>query len=148
MHKVYKSYKKVISKLETMNSVSWFLMDAAWMNNAMFLAGILAVITVTSNLLALYNRFKWVKSLGEEREWIFTKTEWDQASREDKENVTSIFIDMAIFFWITMSILWMFELPGKNVTFVIGLMFVIASSVISKMNGSSWTTPFTRFRRK
>lgn len=130
MKRVYKSYIGTSSKL------------------SIYEAGVLAVFAVVSNLLALHNRLKWIKSLGEEKEWIFTKSEWDQASREDRENVTSIFIDLAILFWIFMSILWMFELPGANTTFIIGLMFIIASSVISKMNGSSWNTPFTRFRRK
>lgn len=146
--KVYKSYKAIISGLETSNSVCWFLMDAAWMNNMMIAATVLAGLTILSNLLTLYNRFKWLKSLGDDDAWIFTKEEWFQATREDRENVTSIFIDIAIFFWIGMNILWMLELPGMNIFLAIGAVFIVTSSIISKRNGSSWSTPFTRFRRK
>jgi hypothetical protein len=111
--------------LDTINSVSWFLMDAFWMLAVPAAAYPLILPTVVSGLLLLYV--------------------------EKRRSVT--FINVAINCWIWMNVAWMIgDLSGdrpyllaSRCLFVAGLL-AIAGAVASTRNVSETFSHFRRFR--
>jgi hypothetical protein len=113
--------------LDTLNSVSWFLMDASWMLQTEQLSLLMIIPTILSGLFLCYIEKRRTHSL----------------------------INIAILCWICMNISWMFsevlELPiylsvAKGL-FVAGCSF-IAIAIITSENISDTFSHFRRFRIK
>lgn len=119
----------LISKdlLDSMNSVSWFLMDASWMLQVEELSLFMILPTVLSGLFLCYI----------------------------ERRKTHTLINIAILSWICMNISWMFsevrEIPefllAAKVLFVTGCFFVILA-LFNSENISETFSHFKRFRIK
>ena len=119
----------ILSKdvLDTMNSFSWFLMDAAWMLQAREISMAMIVPTVISGVLLCFI---------EKRKALMS-------------------INIAILCWICMNISWMFsDLFTQNhylliakTFFGLGILFIVTAIVTSK-NISDTFSHFKRFRIK
>jgi hypothetical protein len=104
--------------LDTLNSISWFLMDAFWMLEKTSFGKIFVLPTIVSGLLLLYI---------EKRRTVF----W---------------INLAINSWIWMNTFWMFErLPLARVSFGFGLLCVFAAILEAKSLRETFSH-FRRFR--
>ncbi len=113
--------------LDTMNSFSWFLMDASWMLQAREISMMMILPTVLSGLLLCFI--------------------------EKRRSLT--FINIAILSWICMNVSWMFSdifdgdyylLIAKSF-FGIGIFFIIIALATSE-NISDTFSHFKRFRIK
>ncbi len=113
--------------LDTINSVSWFLLDASWMLEVKEISYLMIIPTIISALILCYI---------EKRTHI-------------------LLINLAILAWILMNIAWMFsemyELPhyfmAAKAFFILGLIFIIGAIVKSK-NINETFSHFKRFRLK
>ena len=113
--------------LDTMNSFSWFLMDAAWMLQAREVSMAMILPTVISGVLLCFI---------EKRKAL-------------------VFINIAILCWICMNISWMFsDLFTQNhyliiakTFFGLGILFIIIAVATSE-NISDTFSHFKRFRMK
>jgi hypothetical protein len=104
--------------LDTLNSMSWFMMDAFWMLEKTSLGKIFVLPTILSGLLLLYI---------EKRRTVF----W---------------INLAINSWIWMNTFWMFEkLDWARGAFVFGLLCVGAALLEAKSLRETFSH-FRRFR--
>jgi hypothetical protein len=111
--------------LDTINSMTWFMMDAFWMLGATHVAGFFILPTILSGLFLLYI---------ERRRTVF-------------------YINLAINCWIFMNTMWMLSefsqnsnwLVGSRVAFVAGLGF-IAMAVRSSDDLRETFSHFRRFR--
>jgi hypothetical protein len=112
--------------LDTVNSFSWFLMDAAWMIDMPTIAKIMAPIVLMSAIALTY--------------------------LDKRRNV--MFINMAIVFWILMNISWMAaELLLQEqlhfyskIFFAFGLTSITAALIVSP-NVKETFSHFRRFRK-
>lgn len=109
--------------LDTVNSASWFLMDASWMLQAEKISVMMIVPTVVTGLCLVYI--------------------------EKRKTVT--LINLAILSWICMNVSWMFsevlEIPfyltvAKSL-FGLGLAFILGAVLVS----GSLTETFSHFKR-
>lgn len=109
--------------LDTVNSASWFLMDASWMLQAEKISVMMIVPTVVTGLCLVYI--------------------------EKRKTVT--LINLAILTWICMNVSWMFsevlEIPfyltiAKSL-FGLGLAFILGAVLVS----GSLTETFSHFKR-
>lgn len=109
--------------LDTVNSASWFLMDASWMLQAEKVSVMMIVPTVVTGLCLVYI--------------------------EKRKTVT--LINLAILSWICMNVSWMFsevlEIPfyltvAKSL-FGLGLAFIVGAVFVS----GSLTETFSHFKR-
>jgi hypothetical protein len=113
--------------LDTINSVSWFLMDASWMLQIREMSLVMIFPTVLSGVVLCYI--------------------------EKRKNVS--FINFAIMNWICMNITWMFSEIYANHTLLlisktflaIGIAF-IALAIYSSENLTETFSHFRRFRVK
>jgi FtsH-binding integral membrane protein len=113
--------------LDSLNSVSWFLMDASWMLQAEEISIFMILPTVLSGLILCYI----------------------------EKRRTHTLINIAILSWICMNISWMFSevlelssyLTIAKVFFVTGCLFVIMALITSE-NVSETFSHFKRFRLK
>ncbi len=104
--------------LDTLNSMSWFMMDAFWMLEKTSLGKIFVLPTILSGLLLLYI---------EKRRTVF----W---------------INLAINSWIWMNTFWMFEkLDWARGAFAFGLLCVGAALLEAKSLRETFSH-FRRFR--
>lgn len=113
--------------LDSLNSVSWFLMDASWMLQAEEISIFMILPTVLSGIILCYI----------------------------EKRRTHTLINIAILSWICMNISWMFSevlalssyLTIAKVFFVTGCLFVILALITSE-NVSETFSHFKRFRIK
>lgn len=113
--------------LDTINSLAWFLMDAAWMLQIKQVAVAMIVPTLLSGLFLCYI--------------------------EKRKNVT--YINFAIVSWIVMNASWMFSedfyeeefMLAAKMSFILGVGF-IAMAVAASKNLSETFSHFKRFRIK
>jgi hypothetical protein len=113
--------------LDTVNSVSWFLLDASWMLNIRELTYVMIIPTILSALILCYI--------------------------EKRSNI--LLINLAILSWILMNISWMFSelynLPSffsaAKILFFSGLILILAAIFTSK-NITETFSHFKRFRLK
>ena len=111
--------------LDTLNSVSWFLMDASWMLENHAISGLMIIPTIMTGLFLCYI--------------------------EKRRNIT--FINLAILSWICMNVCWMGSevlamahfLTVAKTLFVVGVGF-IALAVATSDNLSDTFSHFRRFR--
>jgi hypothetical protein len=109
--------------LDTVNSVSWFLMDASWMLQVKELSMAMIVPTILTGIFLCYI--------------------------EKRKNIT--FINFAILSWICMNVCWMFSELFDSATYLItakslfGLGVVFILIAISKSDSIADT--FSHFRR-
>ena len=104
--------------LDTLNSVSWFFMDAFWMLEKTSFGKIFVLPTIVSGLLLLYI---------EKRRTVF----W---------------INLAINSWIWMNTFWMYErLALARISFGFGLVCVVAAIFEAKSLRETFSH-FRRFR--
>lgn len=109
--------------LDTINSVSWFAMDASWMLETPSVSFAMIVPTVLSAVFLCYI----------------------------EKRATVTLINLAILSWICMNISWMFAeiigdthyLPMAKGFFALGVSFVLAAVMLSK----NLTETFSHFRR-
>jgi len=115
------------SALDTINSVSWFAMDASWMLESSEISCVMLIPTIMSALCLCYI--------------------------EKRRAVT--FINLAILSWICMNVSWMFSelLTGDHyfatakAFFTLGLVFV-ALAIVTSDNLTETFSHFRRFRIK
>lgn len=113
--------------LDTVNSVSWFLLDASWMLEVKGLTYVMIIPTILSALILCYI--------------------------EKRPNI--LLINLAILSWILMNITWMFsELYNienffftAKIFFLLGLILIIAA-ILSSKNLTETFSHFKRFRLK
>ena len=113
--------------LDTVNSFSWFLMDASWMLQIQELSVVMILPTFLSALFLCYI--------------------------EKRKSVT--YINLAIVSWITMNVCWMFSenfsdgryLTAAKIFFLIGVGLIFLA-VMSSKNISETFSHFKRFRIK
>jgi hypothetical protein len=113
--------------LDTVNSISWLMMDACWMFEASTLYFMMIVPTVLSGLFLCYI----------------------------ERNRSLTMINIAIFNWICMNISWMFSdtfndpayLIMAKIFFIFGILFILFAVLTSK-NVSDTFSHFKRFRMK
>ncbi len=104
--------------LDTLNSVSWFMMDAFWMLEKTSLGKVFVLPTILSGILLLYI---------EKRRTVF----W---------------INLAINSWIWMNTFWMYErLALARISFGFGLLCVVAAILEAKSLRETFSH-FRRFR--
>jgi hypothetical protein len=113
--------------LDTVNSFSWFLMDASWMLQMQEISMAMILPTLLSAIFLCYI--------------------------EKRKSVT--YINLAIVSWITMNVSWMFSenfsneafLTAAKIFFLIGVALIIMA-VLSSRNISETFSHFKRFRIK
>ena len=113
--------------LDTLNSLSWFFMDALWMLGQTNLAEIMIPVTILSAICLIYIEKK----------------------------ISLFFINLGILFWILMNVTWMISEARPNVLtlvtpktfFVLGLLSIIVS-VFTTQNIKETFSHFKRFRIK
>ncbi len=111
--------------LDTLNSASWFLMDASWMLENHTISGVMIVPTILTGIFLCYI--------------------------EKRRNIT--FINLAILSWICMNVCWMGSevlanssyLTVAKSLFVVGVAF-IALAIATSDNLSDTFSHFRRFR--
>lgn len=113
--------------LDTMNSFSWFLMDACWMLEVKEVSMLMIFPTVISAILLCF--------------------------MEKRKTLT--FINIAVLSWICMNVTWMFSdifseayyLTVAKSCFAIGILFIVLAIATSE-NVSDTFSHFKRFRMK
>lgn len=113
--------------LDTINSVSWFFMDASWMLQVREISIAMIIPTILSGLFLCYIEKRKSHTL----------------------------INFAILCWICMNVSWMFSdilaipfyLMMAKILFFLGVSFIIAAIVTSE-NISDTFSHFKRFRMK
>lgn len=119
----------IVSKdvLDTVNSVTWFFMDASWMLQMKEISLMMIVPTILTGIILCYI--------------------------EKRRNVT--FINLAILCWICMNVSWMFAdihgvasyLTIAKALFCLGVLFIF-SAIGSSEKLSDTFSHFKRFRMK
>jgi hypothetical protein len=113
--------------LDSVNSVSWFLMDACWMLQAEKISVMMIVPTILSGIFLVYI----------------------------EKRVSVTFINLAILSWICMNVSWMFSevlnlssyLVMAKTFFGVGCLFILLA-VIKSNSVSDTFSHFKRFRIK
>jgi hypothetical protein len=113
--------------LDTINSVSWFLMDASWMLQVKEVSVAMIIPTILSGIILCF--------------------------MEKRRNIT--FINVAILSWICMNVSWMFSdilsisfyLTMAKILFATGVMFIFLA-IVNSENVSDTFSHFKRFRIK
>lgn len=114
--------------IETLSSVSWFVMDASWMFGLSTAAIVFAALTIATNLLV----FRWAE-----------------------RSASYLLVTVAMTFWASMNVCWMLDdikvwqggLTFAAIFFGLGALSLITAFIAAKGNREALDAIIARFRR-